>query len=73
MAKNFNSSLSGLSEYDAIRQALLDGRAPLAISGCVDSELVQLAAEFAGPDRRVLFLTYNEGGVPGASVFSFPG
>ncbi len=60
MAKNFNSSLSGLSEYDAIRQALLDGRAPLAISGCVDSELVQLAAEFAGSDRRVLFLTYNE-------------
>ena len=60
MARNFNSSLRDLREYDAIRAALLTGRAPVSVSGCVDSELVQLAVEFSGSGRHILLLTYNE-------------
>ena len=60
MAKNFHTGLSELSDYSNIERALLSGNAPVSVSGCVDSELVQLAAELPESGRRVLLLTYNE-------------
>ena len=60
MAKNFNASLSGLPEWDAMQRALFHGKSPVCVSGCVDSQLVHLACELPEKGRRILFLTYNE-------------
>ena len=60
MAKNFNASLKGLPEWDAMQRALFFGKGPVCISGCVDSELVHIASELPEKGRRRLLLTYNE-------------
>ena len=60
MAKNFNTSLANLAEFDAMRRALFTEKAPVAVSGCSDSALVHFATELGGADRRILLLTYNE-------------
>ncbi len=60
MAANFNSSLRGLVEFDAMERALLTEDAPVCVSGCVESEMVHLAAELSGRGKHILFLTYNE-------------
>ena len=63
MAKNFNSSLTKLAEFDAMQRALFTEKAPFAVSGCTDSAAVHLGLELAEPlpeQRRVLFITYNE-------------
>ena len=63
MAKNFNSSLTKLAEFDAMQRALFTEKAPFAVSGCTDSEIVHMGLELACPpptSHRVLFVTYNE-------------
>ncbi|MBP3729387.1 MAG: hypothetical protein J6H18_03885, partial [Lachnospiraceae bacterium] len=60
MAKNFNSSLNRLPDFDRMQQALLEEKGPVCVSGCVDSQLVHLARELTGGRGRVLFLTYHE-------------
>ena len=72
MAKNFNSSLTKLAEFDAMQRALFAEKAPFAVSGCTDSEIVHMGLElafstdpasrpYARPEsHRTLFITYNE-------------
>ena len=45
MAKGFDSSLTNLSEYAALREALFSGKSPLALCNLSGSELLHMALE----------------------------
>lgn len=60
MAKSFHSSLDKLPEFPALRRALFSGQSPVALSGCVDSQLVHTALALPEKPCRLLILSYNE-------------
>lgn len=59
MPSTFYLPLEELEEYNSVAIALEKGRGPVQISGCVDSEKIQLAARL-GAGHLCLFVTYNE-------------
>ena len=60
MAKYFRNPLMKSSAYREWSGALREGRAPLCLSGNVDTQLMHLTAELCSGYKRVLVLTYNE-------------
>ncbi|MCD8124119.1 MAG: transcription-repair coupling factor [Lachnospiraceae bacterium] len=56
----FHSPLEELIQFAEMKQALMAGRGPLAVSGCVDSQKVHLACELSPDATLCLFITYNE-------------
>ena len=60
MAKCFQDPLTKWSAYKEWNGALREGRAPLCLSGNVDTQVMHLAAELTAGFPRVLVLTYNE-------------
>ena len=60
MAKCFRNPLTKWSAYKDWIGALREGRAPLCLSGNVDSQIMHLTAELTEGFPRVLVLTYNE-------------
>ena len=60
MAKCFQNPLTRWSAYKDWIGALREGRAPLCLSGNVDSQIMHLTAELTESFPRVLVLTYNE-------------
>ena len=59
MPNIFNIPFEELEEFGLADSALEKGRGPIQISGCVDSEKIQLAARL-GHGRLSLFVTYSE-------------
>ncbi len=60
MARYFQNPLTGWSAYKEWSGALREGRAPVCLSGNVDSGVMHLATELTAQYPRVLVLTYNE-------------
>lgn len=58
-AQPFILPLDELEDYNSAELALNKGKGPIQISGCVDSEKIQLAARL-GRGRLCLFVTYSE-------------
>ncbi|MCD8330344.1 MAG: transcription-repair coupling factor, partial [Lachnospiraceae bacterium] len=56
----FHSPLEELIQFEEMKKALMAGRGPLAVSGCVDSQKVHLACELSREAPLRLFITYNE-------------
>ena len=55
----FNLPLEELEDFNSAKSALDKGKGPIQVSGCVDSEKIQLAARL-GRGRLCLFVTYSE-------------
>ena len=63
MAKNFNTSLARLAEYDAMGRALFTEKAPVCVSGLSESAAVHFSLELGtsdGAPHRIFYITYNE-------------
>ncbi len=63
MAKNFNTSLARLAEYDAMGRALFTEKAPVCVSGLSESAAVHFSLELStsdGAPHRIFYITYNE-------------
>ena len=58
-AQQFSLPLEELEDFNSAETALAKGKGPVQISGCVDSEKIQLAARL-GRGRLCLFVTYSE-------------
>ena len=60
MAANFDCPLEVLKEYEDMQEAIRQKRGPLLVSGCVDSQKVQLACRLAEGSPLSLIVTYND-------------
>ncbi len=60
MPRSFKAPFGELNEYEKIVGALKKPGTPVALSGCVDSQLMEAAAAVAGDGRRCLILTSGE-------------
>ena len=60
MAANFDCPLEELKEYEDMQEAIRQKRGPLLVSGCVDSQKVQLACRLAEGSPLSLIVTYND-------------
>lgn len=53
-------SLSTIKEYNDLKRELMTASAPFAVTGCMDSQKLQLTAELSSDYKWTLFITPNE-------------
>lgn len=56
----FANPLTDLLEYEEFSKELLNGSAPVGMTGCIDSEKVHLMSTFLKEGKVQLIVTYNE-------------
>ena len=60
MAGLFGNPLKELKEYEELSEALRNRKAPVQVSGCMDSQKVHLMDELRSEYPYCLVVTYNE-------------